>query len=83
MQASMNASRIAIGALLAIALIAALMFLFGPDKRTGLERVGDAIHELPKGVGAASNQLEDRSPAQQLGDSIEDAGENMKRNVDR
>ena len=83
MNISLNPSRLAIGALLIIAVIAAFIFLFGPDKRSGLERVGDAIHELPEGVDAASDQLEDRTPAQKIGDSIEDAGENMKRNVDR
>ncbi|MFY9287426.1 MAG: hypothetical protein WAO98_02865 [Alphaproteobacteria bacterium] len=43
-----------------------------PDNRNAAERVGDAIHDLPKGVDKAADQLGDRSPAQKLGDKIED-----------
>jgi len=47
-------------------------FFTAPDHRTATERVGDAIHDLPKGTDKASDQLHDRTPAQKLGDKIDD-----------
>jgi hypothetical protein len=43
-----------------------------PDHRTTTEKVGDAVHELPKGVDKAGRQLEDRTPGEKLGDTIKD-----------
>lgn len=81
MSASINAPRFGVIILIIVALIAAYMFLAAPDKRNGFERIGDAIHELPNGGNAAADQLKDRTPAQKAGDAIENAGENLKRNV--
>ncbi len=55
-------------ALLAIVVI----FLFNmPDKRSGPERVGDAVEALPQGVDKAGDQLKDRNPVEKAGDAIE------------
>ena len=43
-----------------------------PDRRSPVEKIGDAVHDLPQGVGKASRQLEDRTPGQKLGDEIKD-----------
>jgi len=43
-----------------------------PDDRNATEKIGDAIHDLPQGVDKAALQLEDRTPAQRLGDKIKD-----------
>lgn len=66
--------------IIAVAFVAyAIMTM--PDRRDGAERIGDAIHELPQGLDKATRQLEDRTPAQKLGDKIEDAGESVKEGV--
>jgi len=66
---------------LLILLVARAMYslLTMPDRRAATERVGDAIHDLPKGVNKAQEQLKDRTPAQKLGDSVRDAEDNAKR----
>ncbi len=43
-----------------------------PDHRSTTEKVGDAIHDLPKGVDKAGRQLEERTPGQKIGDAIKD-----------
>ena len=58
-------------------------FLTMPDKRTGTEKLGDAIHELPKGADKAARQLEDRTPGEKLGDAVKDAGDDIKKNTDQ
>jgi hypothetical protein len=55
--------------------------LTAPDQRTTTDRVGDAIHALPQGVGKASEQLEDRTPGQKLGDAVKDTGQSIKDNT--
>lgn len=47
-------------------------YLNKPDDRNAIQRVGDAVEEMPD-VDKAANQLEDRTPAQKIGDSIDDA----------
>jgi hypothetical protein len=48
------------------------------DNRTTTDRLGDAVHALPQGLDKAGDQLEDRTPAQKLGDSVDKAGQDMK-----
>lgn len=57
-----------------IAVIGGLIYAVAtmPDQRTTTEKVGDAIHELPKGVDKAGRELEDRTPGEKLGDAIKD-----------
>lgn len=63
----------------AIAVIIGYSVLYAPDKRSGGEKISDAIHELPNGVDKAARQLEDRTPADKLSDAAHDAGEDMKK----
>ncbi len=56
-------------------------FLTKPDQRSLTDRVGDAIHALPQGADKASEQLQDRTPGQKLGDSVKDAGQDIKNNT--
>ncbi len=51
------------------------------DNRSTTDRIGDAVHELPNGVGAASRELEDRTPGQKLGDAVKDTGEDIKKDT--
>lgn len=66
--------------ILIIAVVAMLAYsvLTMPDNRSGAERVGDAISELPNGVDNAAEQLEDRTPGEKIGDAVEDAGDSIK-----
>jgi hypothetical protein len=63
--------------------VAALAYtvLTTPDQRNAAEKVGDAIHELPKGPDKAVRQLEDRTPGQKLGDDVKDLGGDIKENT--
>jgi len=52
-----------------------------PDQRTLPERMGDAIHALPQGVDKASEEFQDRTPGQKLGDAVKDTGQKIKDNT--
>ncbi len=52
-----------------------------PDQRTIMEKIGDAIHALPKGADKAGRQLEDRTSGQKLGDAVKDTGDTIKDNT--
>ncbi|MFZ4541421.1 MAG: hypothetical protein ACOYNL_06375 [Rickettsiales bacterium] len=54
-----------------------------PDRRTGGEKIGDAIDALPQGVDKAARQLEDRSPGEKIGDAVKDAGDDVKNATNR
>jgi len=73
----------AVMAVIIIAILAAVMYAFltMPDRRTGSEKIGDAIHDLDKGPEKAARQLEDRTPGQKLGDAVKDTGDDIKRNT--
>ena len=53
--------------------------LNAPDRRSGGEKVSDALHELPNGVDKASRQLKDRTPKDKLEDAATDAGDDVKK----
>ncbi|ESQ85765.1 hypothetical protein AEAC466_00910 [Asticcacaulis sp. AC466] len=55
----------------AIVVILAVFVLNIPDRRSGTERVGDAIQTLPEGPKKAADQLGDRNPVEKAGDAIE------------
>jgi len=62
-------------------LAAAYAAFIQTDHRTATEKVGDAIHELPQGVGKATDELgDDRTPGQKLGDDLRHAGDKVKEN---
>ncbi len=70
--------------IIVVALVAVLAYsvLTMPDNRTGAERVGDAISELPNGVDEAAGELEDKTPADRIGDAVEDAGDSIENATD-
>ena len=75
----------AIVAILAIAVVVILAFVFlgAKDNRGTGERIGDAVTELENGnsPSEAVEQLEDRSPAEKAGDAIGDAADKAADNV--
>ena len=66
--------------LITIVIIALLAYviLTQRNQSSTMEKVGNAIQELPQGVDKAARQLEDRTPGEKLGDSVKDAGEKIK-----
>lgn len=70
--------------LLIIIAIAAYSLLTAPDQRTTGEKVGDAVDEISNGngLGEAAEELEDRSPAERVGDAIEDTGDAIEEGTD-
>lgn len=81
-------NRFLIGILIAV-LIAIIGYavLIQPDQRSVGQKIGDAVDELPNGVGKAARQLEDRTPGEKIGDAVQDAGdkvgEKIKENTSR
>ncbi|MBN8531766.1 MAG: hypothetical protein J0L97_07915 [Alphaproteobacteria bacterium] len=71
---------IIVAVVVAIALYAILTM---PDQRTGAQKLGDAIGELPNGVDKAARQLEDRTPGEKIGDAVKDAGDAIKDGTNR
>jgi len=65
-----------IAATVAVVIVIFLLISFFnmPDRRSGTERVGDAIRNLPEGADKAVDQLGDRTPAQRTGDTIRGIG---------
>jgi len=54
-----------------------------PDQRNGIQKIGDAVHELPEGTDKAVRELKDRTPAEKLSDTVKDAGKNLKDSVNQ
>jgi hypothetical protein len=77
-----NTDKMIVGAITLI-VIGALAYgvMTMPDRRNTMEKIGDAIHDLPKGADKAERQLEDRTPGQKLGDAVKDAGDKIKDNT--
>ena len=57
--------------------------LNAPDKRSGGDKIDDAINELPNGVDKAARQLEDRTPGDKLNDAAKDAGDDLKKTTNQ
>jgi hypothetical protein len=67
-------TNIIIGTLIAVVVVVvAFGILTTPEDRSFGERIGDAADRLDDGVDDAARELEDRTPAQRIGDEIEDA----------
>jgi hypothetical protein len=65
--------------LVAITGLVGYSLLNAPDKRSGGDKIGDAINELPNGIDKAARQLEDRTPADKLKDAAQDAGDDLRK----
>lgn len=63
---------IAVVVVLVLAL-GAFAMLNAPDTRTTGEHIGDAIDNLDNGIDDAARELQDRTPAERMGDEFEDA----------
>ncbi len=48
-----------------------------PERRSPGRKIGDAINELDSGAKKAARQLEDRTPAEKLEDTVNDAKEKV------
>ncbi len=67
-------SKTILGVIIAVIIVAVgFMYLNKPDQRTGFEKVGDAVSELPNGVDNAARELEDRTPGERIKDDVKDA----------
>lgn len=66
-------------AAVAVLLLVGYSVLYAPDQRSGVQKISDAIHELPNGADKAARQLEDRTPADKLHDAAKDAGDDLKK----
>jgi len=77
-----NSYRWTVG-IIAIILIAGVAYgvLTMPDRRNAMEKIGDAIHDVPQGGDKAARQLESRTPGQKLGDAVKDTGDKIKDNT--
>lgn len=63
--------------------VAAVVFMNMPDNRSAGERIGDAVDTLPQGVDAAADQLEDRTPAERLGDDLKEGAETVEQKAEK
>lgn len=63
--------------------IAGYYMLNAGDNRTAGEKIGDAVDNVQEGnMDGAVNSLKDRSPAQKMGDSIEEAGDDVQESLE-
>jgi hypothetical protein len=66
-----------------LALVAGYAIFNMRDNRDLGERISDAAGELSDGVGSAAEQLEDKSPAEQLVDDAKGAIDDAKEKIDQ
>ena len=57
--------------------------LNAPDKRNPVQKLGDAIEQLPKGTDKAARELKDRTPGEKLGDAVKDEGDDVKKSTNQ
>ena len=50
-----------------------------PDQRSAIQKIDDAVNELPNGVEKASRQLDSRTPGDKLKDVAKDTKEDIKK----
>lgn len=72
-----------IAAVVGFVVLVAYAIMTKPDQRSVSEKISDAYHELGKGADKAERQLEDRTPAQKLGDDLKDVGDDVKHDTDQ
>lgn len=73
-------------ALIAATVIALAAIMYYSDHRkpaTLGDRIEAAADDLAEGVDNASEEMQDRSPAEKVGDAIEDAGDDIQDNLNR
>lgn len=57
--------------------------LNAPDRRNPVQKLGDAIEQLPNGTDKAARELKDRTPGEKLHDAIKDAGDDVKKSTNQ
>ncbi|MEJ0063903.1 MAG: hypothetical protein WDO70_12135 [Alphaproteobacteria bacterium] len=70
-----------VAAIVAAAGFALFMMLTTPDQRSFSQKVGDAVDALPDGGDKAVRQLEDRTPADKIGDALKDGRKEVEKNA--
>ncbi len=58
---------------IAVVAVGAYAMLTTPDDRTAGEHISDAADNLDEGLDDAARELENRTPAERIGDEVEDA----------
>ncbi len=71
--ATQNTNTIITVLVIALVAVGGYAFFNMRDNRNGAERLGDAISELPNGIDNAARELEDRTPAERVTDTVKDA----------
>jgi len=66
-----NKSLMTIGILVLVAVVAYLL-LTKPDERNPVQKMGDAIEQLPNGPDKAARELQDRTPGERIKDAVKD-----------
>ena len=70
----MSKTNVVLTVIAAIVLVGAgVVYMTTPEDRSIGQKVEDAANSLDDGVDDAARQLEDRTPAEKLSDSIDDA----------
>lgn len=62
---------IILGIIALVLAVGAVLYVLSQDNRSSGERVVDAIETVPQGLDEAAGQLEDKSPAENIGDNVE------------
>ncbi len=79
MNTNTSGGKFLIFVLVTLAVLVAYGVLNAPDKRSGGDKIGDAINELPNGIDKAARQLENRTPGDKLNDAAKDIGDDLKK----
>lgn len=64
---------IILGIIAIVLALGAVLYVLSQDNRSSGERVVDAIEAVPQGIDSAAGQLEDKSPAENIGDNVDRA----------
>lgn len=74
---SKNTQTILIVLAIVLVVVVGYSMMTQPDDRNPIQRVGDAVEELPN-TGEAAEQLEDQTPVDKAADAIDDAVDEMQ-----
>lgn len=78
-----NSNMVIIVVVLAALAFVAYMVMNAPDNRTTGERIGDAVDNVKEGnLDGAARSLQDRTPAQKMGDAVERAGDKIQESAE-
>ncbi len=64
---------IILGIIALVLALGAVLYVLSQDNRSSGERVVDAIETVPQGLDKAAGQLDDKSPAENIGDNVDRA----------